>query len=618
LTTILHTPLPSSVPRLALEAYHEALGAIKKIADLEGRITTMQAIGDLHLRFEHDDRAYAMYRSAYKLLASSRQTRQSVPRATRALLVSRLQRVRRRQKRNTLAQALAEVVQIMEEDGPGSPRRQQLWAGRLAKAHEYLADTRYDQGKLAEAAEHYGACLRLAKAHRLRMPLATLFAARAFALLQHGDHRGASEAYAAEVRLRRRQLARAEKGNSSAPLKAKARRGAQLKLADACTGLAEAHLAAVAVHTGGGSQSEGDLNTAAAQLEEATQLVLAAADKFTARPKVQSRLKEIFDKVGRVLDNAELDRSGGGGDGGGGGQSALSLLRGKIRGLLTDDPELAISSDDDEEADEEACTFSSGESGDDEAMRGAAAGTPPPATTAADVSLAALLPEDCPVRSLPSEDEEGDEVVNSDGEVMTALELTDSDPEREAKEAARRTQRERQRLLRRNELGETPLQQAARKGQVNLVRDLLNKGAPINARDNAGWTPLHDAVRKGSPAIVNLILAKEGVEVDACSKPEQGGLAPLHDASEVGHLDIVKSLLAAKASVLVTDARGRTPLDVAAEEGQDEVFAELRRAFCCSNGDVQPEWRSKEEYLAQRRIATAAVDDDIGMIFLLC
>lgn len=573
----------------------------------------MQAIGDLHLRFEHDDRAYAMYRSAYKLLASSRQARQSVPRATRALLVSRLQRVRRRQKRSTLAQALTEVVQIMEEDGPGSPHRQQQWAGRLAKAHEYLADTRYDQGKLAEAAEHYGACLRLAKTYRLRMPLATLFAARAFALLQHGDHSGASEAYAAEVRLRRRQIARVEKGSMCAPLKAKARRGAQLKLADACTGLAEAHLAAIAAHAGGGSQNEENLNKAAAQLEEATELVLAAADRFTARPKVQSRLKEIFDKVGRVLDNAELDRSGGGG---GGDESTLSLLRGKVKGLLTDDPELAVSSDDDEEADEEPCAFSSGESDQDVAMHGAAAGTPAPAASSADVSLAALLPEDCPVCSLPSEDEEGDEVVNSDGEVMTAMELTDSDPEREAKEAARRAQRERQRLLRRNELGETPLQQAARKGQVNLVRDLLNKGAPINARDNAGWTPLHDAVRKGSAAIVNLILAKEGVEVDACSKPEQGGLAPLHDASEVGHIDIVKSLLAAKASVLVTDARGRTPLDVAAEEGHDDVFAELRRAFCSSNGDVEPEWRSKEEYLAQRRITSTAIDDDIGTSFV--
>ncbi len=44
--------------------------------------------------------------------------------------------------------------------------------------------------------------------------------------------------------------------------------------------------------------------------------------------------------------------------------------------------------------------------------------------------------------------------------------------------------------------GMTPLHHAVIQGERETIKDLIEKGAEINARDNYGWTPLHWAVFK--------------------------------------------------------------------------------------------------------------------------
>ena len=54
-----------------------------------------------------------------------------------------------------------------------------------------------------------------------------------------------------------------------------------------------------------------------------------------------------------------------------------------------------------------------------------------------------------------------------------------------------------------NAADETPLMMAALRGQIDAVRQLLNRGAALN---RAGWTPLHYAASGTEPAVVALLL----------------------------------------------------------------------------------------------------------------
>ena len=53
-------------------------------------------------------------------------------------------------------------------------------------------------------------------------------------------------------------------------------------------------------------------------------------------------------------------------------------------------------------------------------------------------------------------------------------------------------------------------------GRFENVQYLTNLGAQIEAKDENGWTPLHFAVKKGSLEIVKLLVEK-GANIDAAN-----------------------------------------------------------------------------------------------------
>jgi ankyrin repeat protein len=55
------------------------------------------------------------------------------------------------------------------------------------------------------------------------------------------------------------------------------------------------------------------------------------------------------------------------------------------------------------------------------------------------------------------------------------------------------------------------------------VKQHLDAGADVNAKDDSGWTPLHRAVSKVHNKIAKLLI-EEGADVNALNKD---GLAPL-------------------------------------------------------------------------------------------
>jgi hypothetical protein len=80
--------------------------------------------------------------------------------------------------------------------------------------------------------------------------------------------------------------------------------------------------------------------------------------------------------------------------------------------------------------------------------------------------------------------------------------------------------------------------EAVRRGDVEEVRELLEKGADVNAKNNDGWTPLHDAAGHDHVDFARL-LVENGADVNA---KNNDGKTPIDIAREKGHNDIVKLL----------------------------------------------------------------------------
>ena len=91
----------------------------------------------------------------------------------------------------------------------------------------------------------------------------------------------------------------------------------------------------------------------------------------------------------------------------------------------------------------------------------------------------------------------------------------------------------------RYQYGQTPLMFAAYTGRLPMVRELLDRGANINARDHEGETALIRAAFWGHLAIVRLLLER-GANANARTYE---GWTPLMYAADSGHLAIVRELM---------------------------------------------------------------------------
>ncbi len=112
----------------------------------------------------------------------------------------------------------------------------------------------------------------------------------------------------------------------------------------------------------------------------------------------------------------------------------------------------------------------------------------------------------------------------------------------------------------RNSVDETPLMMAALRGQLALVRLLIEKGADVN---KTGWTPLHYAATGGHTEIITLLLENHAY-IDAESP---NGTTPLMMAAQYGTGAAVQLLLDEGADPMLKNQLNLTALDFA-ERGQ--------------------------------------------------
>jgi ankyrin repeat protein len=118
---------------------------------------------------------------------------------------------------------------------------------------------------------------------------------------------------------------------------------------------------------------------------------------------------------------------------------------------------------------------------------------------------------------------------------------------------------------------ESPLMLAALKGQLDLAKELIDRGADVN---KTGWTPLHYAATNGHLDVMNLLLDNYAY-IDAESP---NGTTPLMMAALYGTPAAVKLLLEAGADSTLKNQLGMTAIDFA-NKGERHDSAELIAAF---------------------------------------
>ncbi|XP_015258831.1 PREDICTED: ankyrin-2-like isoform X22 [Cyprinodon variegatus] len=119
--------------------------------------------------------------------------------------------------------------------------------------------------------------------------------------------------------------------------------------------------------------------------------------------------------------------------------------------------------------------------------------------------------------------------------------------------------------------GLNALHLAAKEGHVDLVQELLDRGAAVDSSTKKGNTALHISSLAGQAEVVK-ILTKRGADINSQS---QNGFTPLYMAAQENHLDVVRYLLENGGNQSIATEDGFTPLAIALQQGHNQVVSIL-------------------------------------------
>ena len=130
-----------------------------------------------------------------------------------------------------------------------------------------------------------------------------------------------------------------------------------------------------------------------------------------------------------------------------------------------------------------------------------------------------------------------------------------------------------------NDEGVSLLHWASSGGHLTTMRLLIRRGCDVDSVDSKGLTPLHWAAANGqTKAVRELIRSNAAKSWDA----DEFG-TPLHQAAKKGHVETIVAMLEEGCSISVVNSAGATVLHCAAEGGHVEVVQELVIRGCDVN-----------------------------------
>ena len=120
---------------------------------------------------------------------------------------------------------------------------------------------------------------------------------------------------------------------------------------------------------------------------------------------------------------------------------------------------------------------------------------------------------------------------------------------------------------------ETPLLVASRHGYEQVVEQFIISGADLDARNERQQTALHvvsyNSGRTGNAKIVQLLLERNPKLLEA---KDQDGDTPLYPAIEEKHEQVVKQLIASGANLDTRNNSEQTPLHIASQDGSTKII----------------------------------------------
>ncbi len=122
---------------------------------------------------------------------------------------------------------------------------------------------------------------------------------------------------------------------------------------------------------------------------------------------------------------------------------------------------------------------------------------------------------------------------------------------------------------------DSPVADAAERGDIETVVALLRQGADVNAAQGDGMTALHWAAMNGNAELVDVLLYA-GAATEATTR--LGGYTALHLASRAGHAPAITALVAQGSDPSATTSTGAQALHMAAGSGSVDAVSALLAA----------------------------------------